>query len=174
MDLIHQIINSDKAAFEQTFQHWQSKVYYYFISRTKNEDFAEELTQMTFIKLWEYREGLSTELDFDTQLFRIARTVMIDAIREKERRKRLMNGFQAANDTIEPVFSTHNEAQSDFNNSLNDLPAVRKKVFVLNRLHGFSYKEIAAELNISDRTVEKHISLALKQLKRILTLFSFL
>lgn len=174
MDLIHQIINSDKLAFEQTFLDWQSKVYYYFISRTRDEDFAEELTQMTFIKLWEYREGLSTEHDFDTQLFRIARTVMIDAIREKERRKRLMNEFQTERDTIESFHSTPNEAQSDFNNSLNDLPAVRKKVFVLNRLHGFSYKEIAAELNISDRTVEKHISLALKQLRRMLTLFSFL
>jgi RNA polymerase sigma-70 factor (ECF subfamily) len=149
-------------------------VYYYFISRTRDDYFAEELTQMTFIKLWEYREGLSTEIDFDTQLFRIARTVMIDAIREKERRKRLMNGFKTQADTIEPLYSSHNEAESDFNNSLQELPAVRKKVFVLNRLHGFSYKEIAAELNISDRTVEKHISLALKQLRRMLTLFSFL
>lgn len=174
MDLIHQIINSDKLAFEQTFLEWQSKVYYYFISRTRDDDFAEELTQMTFIKLWEYREGLSPELDFDTQLFRIARTVMIDAIREKERRKRLMNGFRTERNTVELSVTTHNEAESDFHNSLNDLPAVRKKVFVLNRLHGFSYKEIAAELNISDRTVEKHISLALKQLRRILTLFSFL
>jgi RNA polymerase sigma-70 factor (ECF subfamily) len=174
VDLIHHIINSDKSAFEKAFLDWQSKVYYYFISRTRDDDFAEELTQMTFIKLWEYREGLSTEFDFDTQLFRIARTVMIDAIRERERRKRLLSEFQTEHNTIEPFFSTHNEAQSDFNNSLNDLPAVRKKVFVLNRLHGFSYKEIAATLNISDRTVEKHISLALKQLKRIMTLFFFL
>ncbi|PTS94109.1 hypothetical protein DBR11_24075 [Pedobacter sp. HMWF019] len=48
--------------------------------------------------------------------------------------------------------------------ALSVLPPTRKKVFLLSRLHGYSYKEISEQLSISPRTVEKHISLAIKQL----------
>lgn len=165
VDVISNIQNSNPVVFEEVFIHWQPHVYTYFIRRTKNLAFAEELTQLTFIKLWDFRHTLSPDHSLETQLFRIARTTMIDGIREQQRRKRLQQelekpGEEAAHTAIHAL---------DMAGAINALPPVRKKVFLLNRMHGYSYKEIASELSLSDRTVEKHISLALKQLRKILT-----
>ena len=169
MDLVNHIKNGDQFVFEQAFLNWQPKVYTYFIQRLKDNCFAEELTQLTFIKLWDFRHTLSADYSFDTQLFRIARTTMIDGLRERERRKSLLQKFEAEPQQAHTSYDYNNSAD-DINGAINTLPPVRKKVFLLNRYHGYSYKEIAGELSISDRTVEKHISLALKQLKKILAL----
>lgn len=175
MDIISSIQNGDPFVFEQTLLQWQAKVYHYFIKRTKDGTFSEELTQLTFIKLWDYRHTLTHEHSLETQLFRIARTTMIDGIRARARHKKAMEQLAVSkmeNDqTVEwPALST-----IDISGALNALPPVRKKVFLLNRFHGYSYKEIAQEMSLSDRTVEKHISLALKQLKNMLRfLFSLL
>ena len=164
MDVINNIQNGNPTVFEEVFIHWQPHVYTYLIHRTKNPAFAEELTQLTFIKLWDSRHTLSPDHSLETQLFRIARTTMIDGIRELQRRKRLQQEFNTPGEESVPAIHA-----IDMAGAINALPPVRKKVFLLNRMHGYSYKEIASELSLSDRTVEKHISLALKQLRKILT-----
>ena len=165
MDVISNIQNGNPTVFEEIFIHWQPHVYAYLIHRTKNPAFAEELTQLTFIKLWDSRRTLSHDHSLETQLFRIARTTMIDGIREQQRRKRLQQELEKPGEG-----SVHTAIHAiDMAGAINALPPVRKKVFLLNRMHGYSYKEIASELSLSDRTVEKHISLALKQLRKILT-----
>jgi RNA polymerase sigma-70 factor (ECF subfamily) len=47
------------------------------------------------------------------------------------------------------------------------MPSKRRKVFILSRLEGKSYAEIAELLGISRKTVENHINLALKELRKI-------
>lgn len=170
VDLISNIQQGDQLVFRQTFLQWQPKVYTYFTRRTKDQAFAEELTQLTFIKLWDFRHTLTPEYSFDTQLFRIARTTLIDGIRERERRRKLTHSLETDGNEAGNLFREAATASLEISNALNMLPPARKKVFLLNRIHGYSYKQIAGELSISDRTVEKHISLALKQLKKILTL----
>lgn len=170
MDLINNIQQGDHLVFRQAFLQWQPKVYTYLVRKTKDEAIAEELTQLTFIKLWDFRHTLSTEHSFDTQLFRIARTTLIDGIRERERRRKLEQGLQVTNNEAGDIFREMPTASLEIAHALSSLPPARKKVFLLNRLHGYSYKQIASELSISDRTVEKHISLALKQLKKMLLL----
>lgn len=174
MDLTREIKNGNPIAFERAFYNWQSKVYTYFLRRTQDSEFAQELTQLTFIRLWDFHHTLSFDYSLDTQVFRIARTTMIDCIRERERRKKLEQAPRA--EKAEPSYSPYSlsPSKTEIAGALNTLPPIRKKVFVLNRFHGYSYKEIATELSISDRTVEKHISLALKQLKKLLAIFSLL
>jgi RNA polymerase sigma-70 factor (ECF subfamily) len=53
---------------------------------------------------------------------------------------------------------------------VEQMPAMRRKIFKLSRFDGMSYKEIAVELSLSVKTVEHHISLALKQLQHIISI----
>ena len=52
---------------------------------------------------------------------------------------------------------------------MESMPAQRRKAFLLSRLHGLAYKDIAEEMGISSKTVEKHISSALRDLKKNLS-----
>lgn len=170
VNAIHSIQQGDHRVFQQAFLQWQPKVYTYFVKRTKDNMLAEELTQLTFIKLWNFRHTLTGEHTLDTQLFRIARTTLIDGIRERERRRKLVQGLEAQPETPDNGLHQTAAASLELSSALNTLPPARKKVFLLHRVQGYSYKQIAGELSISDRTVEKHLALAIKQLRKILAL----
>ena len=125
---------------------------------------AEELTQLAFIKLWRFKHTLTEDFPLDVQLFKIAKTTLLDYFKKlanDERNLKLYN----ANLTDKIVEqSLQFDTKKQLEDVLSCLPPTRKQVYVLNRLHGYSYKEIAEQLSISPRTVEKHISLAVKQL----------
>lgn len=158
------IKEGDHISFEIVFKLWHKKVYAYFFKKTASADQAKELTQMAFIKLWNFRHTLSEEHPLDLQLFKIAKTTLLDYFRKLANEERSLKLFyqKATEDVVAHDQSFETKQQLDL--VLNVLPPTRKKVFVLNRLHGYSYKEIAEQLSISPRTVEKHISLAMKQL----------
>jgi RNA polymerase sigma-70 factor (ECF subfamily) len=170
VDILLHIKDSNEHAFEQAFRQWHEKVYAYHFAKTRDESFAEECTQLTFIKLWESRHLLNADLPLEVQLFRIAKTTLIDQLRARLRDNRRLQVIRnlSGQSQEQPQYEPDCSRRIAF--ALDSLPPTRKKVFMLNRVHGLTYKQIGEELSISDRTVEKHISLALKQLKKILNL----
>jgi RNA polymerase sigma-70 factor (ECF subfamily) len=165
--LISDLKQGNEILFEKVYKLWHLKVYTYFIQKTKSEYMAEELVQLTFIKLWNFKHTLDEDIPLEAQLFTIARTSMLDFLKKQANRQRIT-------DRIIPLVETKSEPLWEFDlsgrilKSINSLPPVRKKVFLLNRNEGFSNKQIAERLAISTRTVEKHMSLALRQLKSLL------
>ncbi|QPH39311.1 RNA polymerase sigma factor [Pedobacter endophyticus] len=161
---IQNIRKGDHASFEMVFKLYHRKLYAYFFSKTKSEDQAEELTQMAFIKLWRFKHTLADDFPLDTQLFKIAKTTLLDYFKKLANDARNLKIYcdQISAPSVDPSPLFDSEQQLDV--ILGCLPPTRKQVFLLNRLHGYSYKEIAEKLSISPRTVEKHIALALKQL----------
>ncbi len=162
--------SGDKDAFNAVFYSFYSPVYDYLMSKTDNSYFAEEVTQLTFIKVWEKRNQLAVDIDIGAQVFRIAKTVFIDQLRTRYRKKNrpdLVTEEELSEYTDNQL--VHNISYKDsykrLNRILDMLPPARKQVFELSRLSGFSHKEIAEMLQISTKTVENHITKALKQIK---------
>jgi len=164
LNYIQNIKEGDHISFEIVFKLWHKKVYAYFLKKMASEDQATELTQLAFIKLWNFRHTLSQEHTIDLQLFKIAKTTLLDYFRKLANDERNLKLYY--DETSERINEQDKafETKQQLDLVLNVLPPTRKKVFVLNRLYGYSYKEISEQLSISPRTVEKHISLALKQL----------
>ena len=150
------------------FHQFHQKLYYYVLSKTKSEFCAEEVVQITFIKLWQYRHSLNEDISIDAQLFRIAKTTLIDQLRKLDHSDKITEAL-AKQDTGVSNKAISNLEQQELRNqlleALSQMPPARKKVFEMSRLQGLSYKEIAASLFISEKTVENHIGLALRQLK---------
>ena len=163
-DYIENIRQGNHKSFEIVFKLWHKKIYGYYLKKTASGDLAEELTQLAFIKLWRFKHTLSEDFPLDVQLFKIAKTTLLDYFKRIANEERNLSLYK------ENILNTSEEQALQFDTNkqlevvLNCLPPTRKKVFVLNRLQGYSYKEIADQLSISPRTVEKHISLAIKQL----------
>ena len=161
---IQNIIAGDHLSFEIVFKLWHRKVYAYFFKKTACQNQAEELTQLAFIKLWRFKHTLSEDFPLDVQLFKIAKTTLLDYFKKIANDNRNIKIYHQELIETSAEESKLYEAKQELETVLKCLPPTRKEVFVLNRLYGYSYKEIAEKLSISPRTVEKHISLATKQL----------
>lgn len=167
-EFIGELKSGKEVAFEKVFKLWHKKVYGYFISKTASNDLADELTQVVFIKLWRFRRSLSEDHELEHQLFRIAKSVLLDYFRTENTARRHLSLY---GDDLEGSRSGENqfEIRQQLYAVLNTLPPMRKNVFILSKLHGYTYKEIAEQLSISPRTVENHVSLATKQLAKYST-----
>lgn len=163
---IDAIRSGGEPAFAEVFDCYYAKVYHYFLKRTRNAAMAREVAQLTFIKLWEFRHTLSSDHSFDTQLFRMANGALIDHLRREQTQKRALVRVAAVlpqEEAVEQGFE-----QDDYLRSLtHHLSPVRKKVFILSRIHGHSYKEIAEKLSISSKTVEDHMVKALRSIRQM-------
>lgn len=164
LSYIHNLKSGNHESFEMVFRLSHKKVYAYFFKKTNDEDKAQDLTQLAFIKLWNFRHTLSEEHELDVQLFRIARTTLLDYFKKESNDERNLKLYYTH--ISEEATDQHQkfEINQQLEVALSVLPPTRKKVFILSRLQGYSYKEISEQLCISPRTVEKHISLAIKQL----------
>ncbi|KAA2242538.1 RNA polymerase sigma-70 factor [Chitinophaga agrisoli] len=158
--------------FEQVYHAYHEKLYFYFLKHTRSQLWAEELLQTTFVKLWRHRQQLSAEHTLSEQLFRIAKTSLIDMVRHNRHQQEFLRSYTAdllqQGLTAEP---TSRDTIHQLHREMEKLPPVRKKVFMLSRIDGLSHKEISHLLSISPRTVEVHITKALKQLRRALLTF---
>lgn len=178
MDLLNKVAalkEDDEIVFGELFNEYHSKVYFYILSKTQSKYLAEEVTQITFIKLWNYRSSLDESLSLSVQIFRIARTTCIDLLRKETTQLKCLaiEKKQAVSSNNVADNINCKEIQQKLAHEVEKMPPVRRKVFEMSRYESKSYKEISQLLSLSEKTVENHISLALKQLKQVFVFLLF-
>jgi RNA polymerase sigma-70 factor (family 1) len=165
------IQHGDETIFEQVYEKHHEKLYFYIFKKTSSNYIAEEVVQLAFIKLWNYKQSLSTDIPLEAQIFRIAKTSLIDLLRKNANQRRLIENYK---DIVpvedENVFSTlmKKEMGERISVIIEEMPPVRKKVFKLSREGGLSHKEIADQLSLTPKNVENHITKAIRQIKKSL------
>ena len=155
----------DAAAFQQIYHQHCDAVYAYFKKKTNAED-ASDLMQTTFLKLWQYRNSVSEDYFIEQHLFHIAKTLFIDYLRKENNRvhiEREMRQQAESNAHLHPALL--DSVSSQLATILSLMPELRRKVFHLIRLQGYSYKETAQLLSISVKAVDNHLTKAMKQLR---------
>jgi RNA polymerase sigma factor (sigma-70 family) len=167
--MIAAIKRGDEQAFEEAYIQYRQKLYSYFFHKTTSAEDSKDLLQTTFLKLWKYRASLNTEYSLEQHLFRIARTVFIDYLRVQNKTIQL----KRITIEIESPCNTHTafDATEHLHTLLATMPALRQKIFRLNRLQGYSYKEIAHILSVSVKTVDNNITKVLSHLRKVFILF---
>src|SRR6476620_2850395 len=153
--MIDAIKRGDEFAYEQVYIGYREKVYFYFLKKTRSDEDAKDLLQITFLKLWQYRQSLSPDYLLEQHLFQIARTVFIDYLRRQNKLLRLQEKIsrKALESPADIYTSTDFYIRTRLQRALSSMPYMRKKVFDLNRFQGYSYREIAELLSISVKAV---------------------
>lgn len=163
--------------FQQVFNEYHEKLYSFILNKSKSEYLAEEVVQITFIKLWKYKSSLNEDFAISTHLFRIGITTHIDLLRKESNNRAMIKELTTSRSEILPgsteVFDEKELAKS-MATVINNMPDVQRKVFEMSRLEGMSYKQIAETLSISVKTVEVHISRALKRIRKQLPIVALL
>lgn len=154
-----------EASFTEVFHLYYPKVYHHFLKRTRSAAVAREVAQLTFIKLWEFRHTLKDTISLDTQLFHMAAGVFIDHLRKEQVQRRKVVEHGPARNLEEAAPDRTFEASDHLLSLTRNLSPVRKRVFLLSRIQGHSYKEIAELLSISLKTVEDHMTKALRHIR---------
>ncbi|MDP3915192.1 MAG: RNA polymerase sigma-70 factor [Bacteroidota bacterium] len=182
--LVQLLQKGNVAAFDSLFEGYSQKLFGFALKYFKNESDAEELVQEVFVKVWENRQTLKSELSFKSYLFTIALNQIRKHFNKKATSLRYLESlqnepefidYQAVND------DNYESALQQINLIIEQMPPRRREIFTKSKLEGKSSKEIAAELNISAGTVDNQVSEALRfirsQLKTEnlgLLLFAFL
>lgn len=173
MNPIAEIKKGDEVAFLAVYKQFHAKVFHYFLKRTRAEEVAKDLTQQSFIKLWQSRHTLSEEHMADAQLFTIANSIFIDHLRRQAVERKYRRQWKDGQDDLSSLVC---HADTDYESSdyldavSEDLPPVRKNVFMLKVEKGYSNREIAELLSVSIKTVEDHYSKALRHVRSLVTL----
>ena len=131
---------------------------------------AKDVVQSVFLKVWEKRTFIASNVrDFDSYLFRMTKNETLNCL------SRSAGNHQVLGDDIQAPASDNvlsnmeaMEAEHLIDLALEDMPPQRRRAFLMSRIGGLTYKDIAKEMNISHKTVEKHISSAIKDLKKTL------
>ena len=166
----------DSEAFASLYHaHWQ-QVFRFSRLYLKSDDDAEDVVQEVFIRLWQIHERIHPDDNFSGLLFIMTRNMIFNRFR-----KRLDPlGFKVsvlaaleASDDIESEISARD--LSEYIDRLVDLmPARQRQVFNMSRHEHKSYREIAEELDLSQKTVEAHMREALRFLRDNLALLLWL
>jgi len=173
MNELTAIQKGDESAFLSVYYQYHQRLFRFFLKRVKVHETARELTQEAFIKLWKSRHTLSAAYSTESQLFTIASTTLVDHFRRRALDIRRMSFLRdRANSGQEPAHTSPGRVfeSADYLKAIvGGLPPVRRKVILLKIRSGYSNKEIASELSISLKTVEDHVTKALKHIRSILT-----
>lgn len=165
--ILERIAASDQIAFNQLFTKYRNRLFSYLYTITKSKEVSEEIVIDVFLKIWTGR-SIVTQIDnFEAFLFRIARNKGIDFLRKTQRNKHLQDELwqhikqiKRAERCDEQLYLE--ETERTLKELIKQLSPRRRKVFALSREKGFTYEEIAKELNISRNTVRNHIASSLQ------------
>ena len=178
-ELIELLKKKDRAAFKDIVETWQNMVYNTALGILQNAEDAEDVTQETFVQVFESVSGFKGESKFSTWLYRITVSKAMDHIRKKKRKKRFafIQSLYGRNDepVIDPpdffhpgVGMENKENAAVLFKAVEQLPGNQKTAFVLNKVEGLSYIEIGNIMQITDSAVDALLQRAKANLKKIL------
>lgn len=161
-------------AFEDVFLAYFTKVKYFILQLVRNESEAEELAQDVFVKLWINHSSIQADKSFDAYLFTMANNAAYNYLKHKivkDNYQELVTGTPAEFVSTPEELMYAKEISLLIEMTVNQMPDQRKKIFRMSRNRGYSNEQIAIELKITKKTVENQLSLALKELRKIISLF---
>lgn len=135
------------------------------IRKTGMKTIAEDLVQETFVKFWLGRHKFDIQKNIQAYLNGTLRHCIINYYHEQQRKQvSALREEDAVSDNVTAEHLDFNTLNEFYERSLLKLPEKCREVFTLSR-KGYSLREIALSLEISEKTVEAHISKALKILR---------
>lgn len=167
--LLARLRNDDTAALDSLLKQYWPPLVSYLTGWLGSADAAEDVTQRTFLRLWERRADWVPDGSLRALLFRIARNIAISDQRTVGARARAAARFvQTRASRREPTALDaleNEELGSVLERAVQALPHRRREVFLLRCVHDLSYREIAATMGISQQTVANQLSRALCTLR---------
>lgn len=172
-DIVPLLQKGDRKAFETIYRLYSNNLYIIANSYISDRYIAEDLVQEVFVRLWDNREKLSIRSNINGYLFMMVKNKCLDHLRKPRHTVSIEEGenlsvgginfFALQDEGASKMIET--ELEQSIYEAIDLLPDACKAVFLKTRMEGMKYREAAHELNISVKTVESHMTKALKHMR---------
>lgn len=168
-ELVTGLKKSSTAAYKQLFLRYYANIVRFLARMFKDEARAKDIAQNIFLKVWLGREKLDENKSIKNYLYVLAKNEAINNLRYESRISHYDDSMQPE-DSVGVLEEVNcRETGEIIRRCIEHMPSQRRYVFKMSREENLSNKEISEMLNISVRTVEKHIELALKDLRKVIS-----
>ena len=166
--LFEKIKENNQQAFEELFNLYYHNLCDFSSLMSNNKPCAEEVVADVFANIWIKRKKLKINKSVKAYLFRSTKNTTISYLRKRKNiyepiEEDQLNIFNS--DSSPDKHLLKEELNFKLKNLLKIIPERSREVFILHRFNGFKYKDIADTLDISIKTVEKHMTKSLKLLR---------
>jgi RNA polymerase sigma-70 factor (family 1) len=166
-ELVALLKQGDEHAFTEIYNRYWKRVFAVAVKKLGDFDEAKEVVQEIFISLWERREKVVVEGELASYLSVSVKYKIINRLDKHYIRKNYIDNLPASAevDNSTQEWLDFEEVKERLAKLVSELPEKCRLVFVMSREQGLSHKQIAEEMNISEKTVEAHLSKATKTLR---------
>lgn len=164
-ELIEAIKQDDREAFKQLYYKYYKMLVRFALYRLHSSQTASDLVQDVFFKLWLKRDKLDPVKSVKAYLYKSLNNSVINFSKLHSSQTTSLGNI----DTSKILsYGRDPDVKMDIQNAVNQLPEKLKIVFLLSRIEGYKYSEVAEICNISVKAVEKRMSKAFDILRKTL------
>lgn len=168
IQLLNLIQADHEAAFKELYCRYWKHLYAFAYNRVRSREVAEEIVQDFLTNFWLNRHKLNIQTSFEGYVYTSVKNLVLNYFAREARKSQLLENVSmtvsALDNSTEELIMLH-ELRSVITREVSQLPVKCRSVFELSRLENKSNKEIAQTLGISEKTVEGHLSKAIKRLR---------
>lgn len=163
--LLDRVQEGDRAAQRALYDAHVDRVYRLAYRMVGEEALARDLTQDTFVRVFEKLDGFRGDASFTTWLHAVTTSVVLNGLRRLKRQRMRERDL----DTASHIGVTERHAEPDLKRRLteavNGLPEAYREVLVMHDLEGYTHREIAAALDVKQGTSKARLSRARARLR---------
>jgi len=167
-DKFERSVLKDEVVFKDVYRQYFIKLYRFAFSLVHCKESAEEIVHDVLINLWKKRNDFTEIENLNTYLYVSVKNLSLNHLRDQAKHSHLdidMVYNESSHISIDPEsLMITKEQANNLNASINNLPVRCKIIFNLIKMDGLKYKEVALLLNISAKTVENQLAIALKKI----------
>lgn len=171
-ELLSLVRKGDQKAFTEIFDRYWTPLFAQACKGIKEADEAADLVQEVFVYFWNKRQIVDVRGELLSYLSQAVRYRFLDMLDKKKVRLNYLNSLRVFMEEGRAITDEHlreKELLRIIDELVEQLPPKQKQAYVMSRKSNMSTAEIAKALNVSEKTVQNQISLALKDLKLKLT-----
>ena len=176
-ELANLLQRGDRVAFTEIYNRYKYLLYLHAYKRLRDADEAEDLIHDLFAVLWNNRESFILKTHLSGYLYTAVRNRIFKLLAHKDVESVYISSFLEAGEkavNITDHLVRENQMNLLIEKEIAALPLKMREIFEMSRKQHLSHKEIADELQISEQTVSKQVTNALKILRTKLGMFTFL
>ncbi len=155
----------DAEAFERLFESYYEEIQHYIYYKCSDTDLTEDIAQETFLKIWEIRETIRPET-VRALLYTIAGNLFVNKYKHNKVVMKMNHSVWSEQSFETPEFEMElKEFDQHLQRAISGLNEKNRVVFLMNRIDNMTYVEIAQNLGITVKAVEKRMKKALESLR---------